>query len=74
MLSQNENNLQLKQKKLYIKNCYCNFNLSLGLHKGRLSYRLFQKRTPPEHYKTLNFLTFFIFLWIIFVLLDTDPD
>ncbi len=64
----------------WIKNSifFFSFNsiyLSLGLHKGRPSYR----RRPPvlkrEHpsLKNIKFLNFFLFLWAIFALLDPDP-
>jgi hypothetical protein len=42
--------------------------LSLGLHKGRPSYR-----RSLQHLKTWNFLTFFLFCLVIFALLDPDP-
>ncbi len=49
--------------------------LSLGLHKGRPSYR---KSLQPsrEHpiLKNMKILDFFLFLWVIFALLDPDPD
>jgi hypothetical protein len=49
--------------------------LSLGLHKGLLSYRrsLQLSKENIQHLKTLNFLIF-LFLWVIFALLDRDPD
>ncbi len=50
--------------------------LSLDLHKGRLSYRrsLQLLKENIQHLKTLNFLIFFLLFWVIFALLDLDPD
>jgi hypothetical protein len=50
--------------------------LSLGLHKGSPSYRKSLQPSPQENiqcFRTWNFLTF-LFLWVIFALLDPDPD
>ncbi len=48
--------------------------LSLGLNKGCPSYS--RSRQPSkeniQHFKTCN-LNFFLFLWVIFALLDPDP-
>jgi hypothetical protein len=57
----------------YIKNC---IYLYLGLLKGRRSYR---KSVQPskeniQHLKKWNWLTFFLQMWVIFALLDLDPD
>ncbi len=52
------------------------FHLSLGLHKGRPSH----KRSPQllrentQHFKTWNFFTFFLFLWVFFAILHLNPD
>jgi hypothetical protein len=50
--------------------------LSLGLHKGRPSFRrsLQPSKENIQHFKTWNLLTFFIFLWVIFSLLNPDPN
>ncbi len=52
--------------------------LTLGLHKGRPSYRrsLQPSKDNIQHFKTWNFLTclIFLFLWVIFALLEPDPD
>ncbi len=45
--------------------------LSLGLHKGRTSYRP-QKRTSSTAKHENSF--FFLYLWVILALLDPDPD
>jgi hypothetical protein len=49
--------------------------LSLGLHKGRPSYRrsLQLKREHPA-LQNMKFLDYFLLLWVIFALLDPDPD
>ncbi len=57
----------------YIKNL---IYLSIGLLKGRLSYRrsLQPSQKNIKHFKTLNSCTFFLFLfWLVFELLDPDP-
>jgi hypothetical protein len=52
--------------------------LSLGLHKGRPSYRrsLRGSALKSEHPELQNIkvLYFFSILWVIFALLDPDPD
>ncbi len=50
-----------------------NIFLSLGLHEGRPSYSrsLEPFKKNILHFKACNF---FLFLWIIFALLDPDPD
>ncbi len=50
--------------------------LSLGLYKGRPSYRrsLQPSKENIQQFKTWHFFTFFLFLWVIFVPLDPDPD
>ncbi len=51
--------------------------LSLGLHKRRPSYRRsLQLSKEKEHpaLQNMKFLNFFLLLWVIFALLDTDPD
>ncbi len=50
---------------------------SLGLHKGRPSYSrsLQPSKENIQHFKILNLLPFFLsILWVIFTLLDPDPD
>ncbi len=49
--------------------------LSLGLHKERPRYRRSIQHSKENilHFKTWKFCTFFLFLWIIFALLDPDP-
>jgi hypothetical protein len=44
--------------------------------KGRPSYRrsLQSLKENIEHFKTLNILTFFLFVWVIFALLNPDLD
>ncbi len=68
-----EKNLQLK-KRLYflIKNCYLPFPRP---SKGRPSYRrsLQPSKENIQHFKAWNFQNVSIF-WVIFALLDTDPD
>jgi hypothetical protein len=49
------------------------YYLSLGLHKGCPSYRRSLKREHPA-LQNIKFLNFFLFLWVIFALLDPDPD
>ncbi len=56
----------------FIQNC----NLYIpGLHKGRPSYRRSLKPSKEniQHIQKWNLLTF-LFLWVIFALLDKDPD
>jgi hypothetical protein len=50
--------------------------LSIALHKGRPSYRRSLKALKREHplLKNMKILDFFLFLWVIFALLDPDPD
>ncbi len=51
--------------------------LSLGLHKGRPSYRVSAQpsKENTQHTKTKNFFTFsYYFLQALFALLDPDPD
>ncbi len=50
--------------------------LSLGLHKRRPSYRRsFQpSKENIQHFKTWKFCVFFLFLCVIFALLDPDPE
>ncbi len=62
----NENNLQLK--KIIIFDSKVAIYLSLGLHKGRPSYRrsLQPSKENIQHFKTWNFLTFSLFMWVIF--------
>ncbi len=42
--------------------------LSIGLYKGRPSYRrsLLPSKENIQHFKTQKFLNFFLFLWVIF--------
>ncbi len=54
-----------------------NYNyLSLGLHKGRPSCKrsLQLSKENIQHFKKWNFLNFFLLLWVIFGLLNPDPD
>ena len=50
--------------------------LSLGLHKGRPSYRksLHPSKENIQYLQNIKILDFFLFLWVIFALLDPDPD
>jgi hypothetical protein len=50
--------------------------LSLGLHKGRPSYRrsLQPSKVNIQHFKRWKFCSFFNFFFVIFPLLDPDPD
>jgi hypothetical protein len=50
--------------------------LSLGLHKVCPSYRrsLQLSKEAIQHFKTWTFTNFFLLLWVIFALLDPDPD
>ncbi len=56
-----------------IKNCNLLFP---GLIKGRPSYRrsLQPSKENIQHFETWKFWTFFLFLWVIFALLDPDPN
>ncbi len=51
------------------------YYLSLGLNKECPSYRrsLQLSKKNIQHFETLNFLTFLL-LWVIFALLDPDPQ
>jgi hypothetical protein len=67
--NKNKKNLQLK---IFLsKSCNLTY-LSLGLHNGIPSYRrsLKTSRENLQHFKPLNFFTFFPFLWVLFALLD----
>ncbi len=50
--------------------------LSLGLHKVCLSYRrsLHFLKEAIQHFKTWTFTNYCLLLWVIFALLDPDPD
>ncbi len=50
--------------------------LSLGLHKVCPSYRrsLQLSKEAIQHFKTWTFTNFFLLLWVIFALLDPNPD
>ncbi len=50
--------------------------LSLGLHKVCPSYKrsLQLSKRAIQHFKTWTFTNFFLLLWVIFALLDPDPD
>ncbi len=52
----------------------CKLFVPLGLHKGRPSYRrgLQPKREYPALQKIK--LTVLLFTWVIFALMDPDPD
>ncbi len=62
-----------KKKKFGSKTTIC---LSLGLHKGRPSYKRSLQLSKREHLalKNMKFLIYFLLLWVIFALLDLDPD
>jgi hypothetical protein len=49
-------------------------NLSLGLLKGRPSYRRSAFRTEHPALQKMKFMNHFLFLWAIFALLDPGPD
>ncbi len=68
-----EKNLQLKKKFVGSKTT---INLSLGLQKGRSSYRISRQLSKQniQHFKTLNFFIFSIFVGHShFTLPDPDP-
>ncbi len=46
--------------------------LSVGLHKGRPSYR--RSLQPQKSTSDMKFLNFFLFFWVIFALLDPDQS
>jgi hypothetical protein len=50
------------------------FNLSLGLSKGRLSYRTAEVFIPQKRTSGDLKLEFSSLLWVILALLDPDPD
>jgi hypothetical protein len=47
--------------------------LSLGLHKGRPSYRRSLQLSKENIQQNMKFLNFFLLFWVIFALLDPDP-
>ncbi len=72
----------LKLKKIYSWKFFLLFSwskiaiyLSLGLHKGRPSYRrsLQPSKETFQYFKKWKFCTFFYFFGVIFALLDPDP-
>jgi hypothetical protein len=66
-------NLQLKVNLIFFsKN---GIYLSLGLHKGRPSYRKKPSALKRENpaIQNMKFLNFLLFLWIISGLLDPNP-
>ncbi len=70
---------QRLKKKLKLKFFFFSKNaiyLSLGLHKVCPSYRrsLQLSNEAIQHFKTWTFTNFFLLFWIIFDLLDPDPD
>jgi hypothetical protein len=71
-MEKNLQNIFLKQKLQFTTALY----LSLRLHKGRPS-KLQEKSSAlkKEHpaLQNMKFLYFFLFWWVIFVLLDSDP-
>ncbi len=69
-----EKNLQLKKKNIFFLS-KTTIYLSLGLHKGRPSYKrsLQLKREHPT-LQNLKFLKNFLLLWVIVALLVPDPD
>jgi hypothetical protein len=52
------------------------FYLFLGLHKGHPSYKrsLQLSKENIQHFKNMKFINFFLLMWVIFALLDPDPD
>jgi hypothetical protein len=64
------------EKKINIFGSKIAIHLSLGLHKGRHSYRISLQPSIEniQHFKNMKFLNFFLFLWVTFGLLDQDPD
>ncbi len=48
--------------------------LFLGLHKGHPSYRISRQPSKENihHFKKMKFVNIFLFLWVIFALLDPD--
>jgi hypothetical protein len=66
----------LLKKKLNFFGSKTTINLSIGLHKGRPSYWRKPSALKREHpvLKNMKILDFFLFLWVIFNLLDPDPD
>ncbi len=64
------------EKKLNFFGSKTTIYLFLGLHKGRPWYRrsLQLSKENIQFLKTWKFWTFFLFLWVIFALLDQDPD
>ena len=48
--------------------------LSLGLHKGRPSYKRSLQLSIEKHPALQNIKYFFLLLWVIFALLDLDRD
>jgi hypothetical protein len=71
---------KLKKKKsrhfflLFLTNIAIKF--SLALHKGRTSYKrsLQLSKENIQHFKKMKIINFFLFLWVIFALLEPDPD
>jgi hypothetical protein len=62
-------------KKLQVeKNLIFFINVSLGLHKVRLSYRSLQLRERLALPNMNFFLFHFLFTWAIFALLDPNTD
>ncbi len=70
------NDQKLKKKQLISFLSITAMYLSLGLHKVCLSYRrsLQLSKEAIQHFKTWTFTNFFLLLWVIFALLDPDPD
>ncbi len=70
------------EKKIHQKNFFRslfikNYNLLIPRPLDRMaSYRrsLQLSKENNQYFKKLNLLTFFLFLWVIFALLDPDPD
>ncbi len=68
-LKQIEKNLRVGKNLFFLcKNCNGNL-LSLGFYRGRPSYR---KKLHPV-LQNVEFLIFFLFLWVIFGRLEPDP-
>ncbi len=73
-MTKNWKKLQLK-KKLYFFLSKTTIFLSLGFHKGRPNYKrsLQFSKENIQHLKH-KISSFFLHLWVIFALLDPDPD
>ncbi len=68
-------NLQLEKNLIFFWSKIANY-LSLGLHQVRPCYRrsLQPSKENIQNFKKWNFINFFLFVWVIFALLDPDLD